>query len=89
VVDVAAACSVGELLGGHVALEIECLDRIYLNAYVPNLQVGGQVVVSFLTAHLGNPIPSPAIFAKIGDCFRRDVKRFPRRARRLARSDRG
>jgi len=27
-----------------VTLEVECLDRIYLNAYVPNLQVGGQVV---------------------------------------------
>ena len=48
---------------------------IYLNAYVPNLQVGGQVV-SFLTAHLGNPIPSPAIFEKIGTAFRRAVRRF-------------
>ena len=37
-----------------------CLHRpAYLNAYVPNLQVGGQVV-TFLTAHLGFPIPSPA-----------------------------
>jgi hypothetical protein len=42
---------------------------------LPNLQVGGQVV-SFLTAHLGNPIPSPAIFATIGDRFRAAVKRF-------------
>ena len=48
---------------------LECLDRIYLNAYVPNLQVGGQVV-SFLTAHLGYPIPSPAVFDKIGTAFR-------------------
>jgi hypothetical protein len=38
----------------------ECLDRVYLNGYVPSLQVGGQVV-SFMTAHLGYPIPSPAI----------------------------
>ena len=30
---------------------MECLDRIYLNGYVPNLQVGGQVV-SFMTAHM-------------------------------------
>ena len=30
---------------GHVALDIELLsDRLYLNAYVPNLQVGEQVV---------------------------------------------
>ena len=61
--------TVNEVLDGHVALDLECLDRIYLNAYVPNLQVGGQVV-SFLTAHLGYPIPSPAIFDKIGTAFR-------------------
>jgi hypothetical protein len=33
-------------------------------------------VVSFLTAHLGYPIPSPAIFDKIGTAFRRAVGRF-------------
>ena len=32
--------------------------------------------VSFLTAHLGYPIPSPAIFDKIGTTFRRAVGRF-------------
>ncbi len=46
-----------------------------LNAYVPNLQVGGQVVL-FLTRHLGNPVPSPALFAQIGNRFCRDVKAF-------------
>jgi hypothetical protein len=54
---VTAVCNVNDVLDGHVSLDLECLDRIYLNAYVPNLQVGGQVVV-FLTQHLGNPIPS-------------------------------
>jgi hypothetical protein len=58
-----------------VALDLECLDRIYLNAYVPILQVGGQVV-SFLTQQLGNPIPSPAIFEKIGLAFRKAVAQF-------------
>jgi hypothetical protein len=67
--------TVNDVLDGHVALDLECLDRVYLNAYVPNLQVGGQVV-SFLTAHLGNPIPSPAIFDKIGTAFRKAVGRF-------------
>ena len=67
--------TVNDVLDGQVVLDLECLDRIYLNAYVPNLQVGGQVV-SFLTAHLGNPIPSPAIFEKIGSVFRRAVGRF-------------
>jgi hypothetical protein len=71
----ASPVTVNEVLDGHVALDLECLDRIYLNAYVPNLQVGGQIV-SFLTAHLGYPIPSPAIFDKIGTAFRRAVARF-------------
>lgn len=53
----ATMVTVNEVLDGHVALDIECLDRIYLNAYVLNLRVGGQVV-TFLTQHLGNPIPS-------------------------------
>lgn len=41
----------------------------------PDLQVGGQVV-RFLTEHLGNPIPSPALFEKIGNRFRREVKAY-------------
>jgi hypothetical protein len=71
----AATVTVNDVLDGHVVLDVECLDRIYLNGYVPNLQVGGQVV-SFMTAHLGNPIPSPAIMEKIGTAFRTAVDRF-------------
>jgi hypothetical protein len=59
----AAMVTVNDVLDGHVGLDLECLDRIYLNDYVPNLQVAGQVV-SCMTAHLGNPIPSPAIMEK-------------------------
>ena len=54
---------------------MQCLDRVYLNGYVPNLQVAGQVV-SFMTGHLGCPIPSPAIMEKIGTAFRRSVRSF-------------
>lgn len=67
--------NVNDLLEGHATLDLECLDRIYLNAYVPNLQVSGQVV-TFLTDHLGNPIPSPALFNRIGTAFRRAVAAF-------------
>lgn len=73
----APTVTVNDLLDGHVALDVECLDRVYLNGYVPNLQVGGQVV-SFLTRHLGYPIPSPAIFAKLGKSFRTAVATFAR-----------
>jgi hypothetical protein len=59
--------TVNDILGGHVGLDLECFDRIYLNGYVPNLQVGGQVV-NFLTAR-GHPIPSPASLEKNGTVF--------------------
>ena len=67
--------TVNEVLGGHVALDLECLDRVYLNAYVPILQSSGQVV-AFMTQYLGLPIPSPALFDKIGQKFRRSVASF-------------
>ena len=67
--------SVAELVDGHATLEVECLDRVYLNAYVPKLQTSGGAVW-FLREHLGNPIPSPAIFSRIGNQFRDDVKAF-------------
>ena len=71
----ARVVTVNEVLGGHVALDIECLDRVYLNAYVPILQSSGQVV-AFMTQYLGLPIPSPALFDKIGQRFRRAVASF-------------
>jgi hypothetical protein len=67
--------TVNDILEGHTVLDIECLDRLYLNGYVPNLQVGGQVV-SFLTQHLGQPIPSPVVLDRIGQRFRRSVESF-------------
>ena len=67
--------TVNDLLEGHVGLDLECFDRIYLNGWVPTLQVLGQVV-SFLTRHLGFPIPSPAILERIGLGFRKAVTGF-------------
>ena len=65
----ASVVKINDALGGHVALEVDCVDRLYLNAYVPKLQVAGQVV-QFLVHHLGNPIPSPALFEHISNRFR-------------------
>jgi hypothetical protein len=67
--------NINDVLEGHVGLDLTCVDRLYLNAYVPNMAVGGQVV-RFLTEHLGNQIPSPALLEKIGNRFRREVKAF-------------
>jgi hypothetical protein len=71
----AAVVNVNDLLNDHVTLDLECLDRIYLNAYVPNLQTSGQVV-GFMRTHLGLTIPSPSVMEKMGNRFRRAVDAF-------------
>jgi hypothetical protein len=71
----AAVVNINDVLDGHVGLEIECVDRLYLNAYVPILQVGPQVR-RFLEDHLGNRLASPALIAKIGNRFRAGVRAF-------------
>ncbi len=71
----AQVVTVNDVLDGHVVLDIQCLDRIYLNAYVPKLQTSAQVV-AFLSGHLGYPFPSPALFNQIGQRFRRAVASF-------------
>jgi hypothetical protein len=67
--------TVNEVLDGQKLLEIDCLDRVYLTMSVPNLMVGGQVT-GFLTAHLGQPIPSPALLERRGLAFRRAVMSY-------------
>ena len=36
--------NINDVLDDHVVLEVHCADRLLLNAYVPKLQVAGQVV---------------------------------------------
>jgi hypothetical protein len=71
----ASVANINDVLEGHVGLELECVDRLLLNAYVPGLQVPGQVV-RFLCGHLGHPIPSPALLGRIGNRFRAETRRF-------------
>lgn len=70
--------TVNDVLDGHVKLDLECVDRVYLYGYLAQLQVGGQVV-QFLR-HRGFPVPSPACLRQIGettrDGFRRSVGSF-------------
>jgi hypothetical protein len=67
--------TVKDVLDGQVDLDLECFGRIYLNGWAPNVQVPGQVV-SFLTRHLGFPIPSLAVLERIGVGFRKAVTDF-------------
>ncbi len=36
--------NVAELIQNHVTFELEAIDRMYLNAYVPSPQTGGGLV---------------------------------------------
>lgn len=39
---VGSVININEVLDGHVALRLDCLDRLYLTGYVPRLQTSGQ-----------------------------------------------
>jgi len=67
--------NINELLQDHVTLEVECMDRIYLNGYVPNLQIPGQLI-TFLLQHRKQKIPSPALLQQITQRFIHRVKEF-------------
>ena len=60
--------NVAELIRDHVTLSVDCVDRLYLNAYVPRLQAAGGVC-GFLR-HRGAVIPSPALLGQITDTFK-------------------
>ena len=63
------------ILRDHVSLTTTCVDRLYLNGYLPRLQTSGQLCY-FLRDYLGNPIPSPALFTPLHDRFVTTVKGF-------------
>jgi hypothetical protein len=65
--------SIPELLNGHVTLQVECLDRLYLNGYIGPLATSGGLV-TFMREQLGKPIPSPVVLGQVTEKFREAVK---------------
>jgi hypothetical protein len=71
------ARSVAEVLTNRVRLEIESIDRMYCNVYVPRLQhVNG--VVGFFRVHRGEPFASSALMDPISKAFVAAIHRFCR-----------
>jgi hypothetical protein len=70
--------SAAEVLSEHVVFELECIDRMYLNLYVPRLQreLG---VVGFVREHLGMPVASTAALADKTEAFYAAVRGFAAR----------
>jgi hypothetical protein len=67
--------TIPELLRDHVSLDIECVDRVYLNGYVPTLQTSGALVY-FLEQRHGAMIASPVLLGEISHRFVTDVEAF-------------
>jgi hypothetical protein len=67
--------TVCDVLTDHVRFEIECLDRMYLNVFVPQLQRTGQVV-GYLMRHRGFPIASTALVAPMSQAFATAVRDY-------------
>ncbi len=67
--------NVAEIIRQHVTLEVEGIDRMYLNAYVPGLQTEGGFV-HFVRHHLGYPIASTAVIAPLSEAFVRAIEHF-------------
>ncbi len=67
--------TIPELLREHVALDIECVDRVYLNGYVPTLQTSGSLVY-FLEHQHGQMIASPALLGEITETLAAEIQAF-------------
>jgi hypothetical protein len=71
------ARSVSDVLSDHVRFEVECIDRMYCNVYVPQLQFAAGLI-GYIQRQMGLPIASTAPLAKISDAFSAAVHRFAR-----------
>ena len=69
--------NLAELLEEKVTLDIEGIDRLYLNAYQPMLQTGGGVSV-FFRRHRGAVVASTTLMAPMSHAFVSDIQRFSR-----------
>ena len=70
--------SVAEILRDRVTLEVEGIDRLYLNVYVPNLQTEAGVA-AFFRSHLGYAFASSALMDPITKRFIRSILAFAKK----------
>jgi hypothetical protein len=67
--------SVADVIRNQVTLEVESIDRMYLNVYQPQLQTDKQAACFFLY-HRGQPVASSALMADMTRAFLRQVDAF-------------
>jgi hypothetical protein len=67
--------TVKEILRDRITLDIECVDRVYMNGYVKYLQMPGGLI-TFIREQMGFPIPSPMVLPPVTKAFREAVEQF-------------
>ena len=67
--------TVSDVVTEDTAFEVECIDRMYLNVCVPQLQYAAGIV-GYVHQQLGLPIASTAPLGKITDGFSAAMRRF-------------
>jgi hypothetical protein len=67
--------TVSDVVAEHTVFEVECIDRMYLNVYVPQLQYPAGIV-GYVHRQLGLPVASTAPLGKITDAFSTAMRRF-------------
>ena len=72
------ARTVADVLNDHVALELECADRMYLNVYVPLLQTPAGVA-HYLRDVCGYQVPSSVLLGPRSGAFVTAIKRLVRK----------
>ena len=71
------ARTVADVLTDHAVFEVECIDRMYLNVYLPGLQYAAGLV-AYVHRQLDLPIASTAPLGRITDGFTAAMHRFAR-----------
>jgi hypothetical protein len=67
--------SAAEVLSEHVVFELDCIDRVYCNAYVPKLAYPAGVA-GFFTKHRGATFASTCLADPISKQFVASIQRF-------------
>lgn len=67
--------SLAELQQDHVVMELECIDRMYLNAYVPQLTSEGGIA-AFCRGYLGHRFASTKQAVAMTEAFKKAITTF-------------
>lgn len=67
--------NVAQIINNHVTYELECIDRMYLNGYVPRLQTGA-AAAHFIRSQFNCPMASTSQLEPMTRQFIDNIQQF-------------